>query len=107
MFMSEKIINAKADPVSAFQKAIDAAISAADRGVSTNDIVSFLRARADLLENRYYRPNPPTRMHGADGKLIDWDAKVDAARRERQRIADEGSIIPPHLRQHASSGHKI
>jgi hypothetical protein len=105
--MSELTINTRTDPVETFRRAIDAAISAADRGVSTKYIVSFLRARADLLENRYYRPNPPTRMHDSSGRLIDLGAKVDAARRERQRIADQKSVIPPHLRQHASSGHKI
>jgi hypothetical protein len=104
--MSEAI-NTKADPVASFRKAIDAAVSAADRGVSTREIVGFLRSRADLLENQAYRPVPPTRMHDASGKAIDWDSRVEAARRERQRIADEGSIIPPHLRQHASSGHKV
>lgn len=95
------------DPVETFRRSIDAAITAGDRGVSTNEMCAFLRSRAQLLEDRYYRPVPATRMHGADGKLIDWDAKVEAARRERQRIADQGSVIPPHLRQSAASGHKI
>jgi hypothetical protein len=93
-------------PLESFRRAIDAAITAGDRGVSTNEMCAFLRSRAQLLEDRYYRPNPQTRMYGADGKLIDWDAKVDAARRERQRIANAKDVIPREQRQHAASGYR-
>jgi K+-transporting ATPase c subunit len=93
-------------PVETFRRAIDAAIAAADRGVSTNEMTSFLRSRAQLLEDRYYRPNPPTRMHDSSGRLIDFDAKVDAARRERERIANAKDVIPREKRQHAASGYR-
>jgi hypothetical protein len=94
------------DPVETFRRAINAAISGATHGISTAEVVSFLRTRAQQIEDQRYCPVPASRMHDADGKLIDWNAKVEAARRERQRIADEKSVIFPHLRQHAASGYK-
>jgi hypothetical protein len=84
----------------------DAAISAADRGVGTRVIVGFLRSRADLLENQAYRPVLPTRMHDSSGRPLDLDAKVEAARRERQRRIDAADEIPIERRQHAVSGLK-
>ena len=104
--MSELTISTKADPVETFRRAIDAAISAADRGVGTRVIVGFLRSRADLLENQAYRPVLPTRMHDSSGRPLDLDAKVEAARRERQRRIDAADEIPIERRQHAVSGLK-
>ena len=106
--MSELTITTKADPVTTFRRAIDAAISAADRGISTAEVTSYLRHRAQQIEDRNYRgANVPPPMYGQDGKLIDYVKQADEARAARQRRIDERDIIPPHLRQHASSGHKV
>jgi hypothetical protein len=105
--MSEAINTNKADPVTAFRKAINAAITAADRGVSTSEMVGYLRSRATALEDQNYRGQyVPPRMYDQNGKLIDYVKQAEeaqAARAERQRIADE---IPAHLRQHAASGYR-
>lgn len=100
-------ITTKADPKAAFTKAIDKAISDATHGISTADVVGYLRSRAQQIEDTAYRPVPTTKVYGTDGKLIDWDAKVQEAQRERQRRIDEACVIPRDKRQSAASGYKV
>ena len=58
-------------PVETFRRAIDAAIAAADRGVSTAEVVGYLRSRATAIEDRDYRGQyvPPRMYNGSTGEL--------------------------------------
>jgi hypothetical protein len=105
--MSEAI-NTKADPVTTFRRAIDKAISDTTHGVSTDEVTSYLRHCANQIEDRNYKGVyvVPRMYDGTTGKLIDWNARVEEARAERQRRIDQRDEIPPHLRQHAASGYK-
>jgi hypothetical protein len=107
--MFGKSINTKVDNIAAFRRSIDLAITAAKDGhVHTNEIVGYLRSRATAIGDQDYRgPYTPPRMYDGFGQPVDLNAKVEAARRERQRIADEASVIPPHLRQSAASGYRV
>lgn len=105
MFGIGSKISTKIDHVETFRKAIDAAISAADRGVSTRDIVSYLRSRATAIEDQAYRgPYVPPKHYDGHGRPI--EAKVAAAQRERQRRLDEACEIPRGQRQSAASGYR-
>jgi hypothetical protein len=103
-------ITTKADPKATFTNAIDAAVTAADRGVSTHDIVSYLRSRAQALEDRAYQaPHIAAipKMYDGYGKPIDTAAKIQAVERERQRRIDAASEIPRDQRQSAASGYRV
>jgi hypothetical protein len=105
--MSEAI-NTKADPVTTFRRAIDKALSAATHGISTAEVTSYLRHCANQIEDRNYRGQyTPPRMYDQNGKLIDYVKQAEEARAARQKRVDDASTIPPHLRQHAASGHKV
>jgi hypothetical protein len=94
-------------PVETFRRGIDAVIAAADRGVSTAEVVGYLRSRATAIEDRNYRGQyTPPRMYGQDGKLIDYVKQADEARAARQRPKDAADEIPIERRQHAASGIK-
>ena len=95
-------------PVETFRRGIDAVIAAADRGVSTAEVVGYLRSRATAIEDRNYRGQyvPPRMYNGSAGELIDYAKQADEARAARQRRIDAASEIPAHLRQHAASGIK-
>jgi hypothetical protein len=98
----------KTDPVTTFRKAIDAAIGAADRGVSTAEVAGYLRSRATALEDQNYRGSytPPRMYDGSTGKLIDYNAMAEEARAARQRRIDAASEIPRDKRQHVASGYR-
>jgi hypothetical protein len=98
------------DPKTTFTKAINAAITAADRGVSTREIVEYLRRTAQWLEDRAYQaPHVAAipKMYDGHGRPIDLAAKIQAAERERQRRIDEASEIPVGERQVAASGYRV
>jgi hypothetical protein len=106
MFMSETIINTK-DPVTIFRRSIDKAISDATHGISTAEVTSYLRSRAQQIEDRNYRGRyTPPRMYDQNGKLIDYVKQADEARAARQRRIDAASEIPIEKRQHAASGYR-
>jgi hypothetical protein len=96
------------DPVTTFRRAIDAAISAADRGISTAEVTSYLRHSANRIEDRNYRGQytPPRMYDGSTSKLIDYVKQADEARAAREKRANERDEIPAHLRQHAASGYR-
>ena len=96
------------NPVETFRRAIDAAITAADRGVSTSETVGYLRSRATAIEDQNYRGQyvPPRMYDGSTGKLVDYAAMAEEARAARQRQIDEASVIPADKRQHAASGYR-
>jgi hypothetical protein len=100
--------NSKADPLTAFRRSIDKVISDTTHGVWTAAMVGYLRSCAQRIEDQNYRGQyvPPRMYNGSTGELIDYNAKAEEARAERQRRIDERDEIPPHLRQHAVSGIK-
>lgn len=106
MFPMKKVTS-KVDAESVFTKALAACIDqATSAGVSSRAIIRHLETRAKQLTPEW-RPNLSPKMYDSYGNPIDLAAKVDAARRERQRIADEKCIIPPSQRQRAASKYRI
>lgn len=104
--MSEAINTKADDPVTIFRRSIDKVIS--DHGVSTAEVTSYLRHRAQQIEDRNYRGQyaPPRMYDGSTGELIDYAKQADEARAARQRRVDEASLIPADKRQHAVSGYR-
>ena len=102
-----KPVSTKVDAESVFTKALAACIDQAlCAGVFSRAIIKHLENRAQQLQPEY-RPNLSPKMHDSKGNPVDLSAKVDEARRERQRRIDEASVIPPHLRQVAASGYRV
>ena len=100
-------ISTKVDAEAIFVKALDAAISQATNArVSSSTIISHLDRRAVQLQPEY-RPNLSPKMHDSKGNPVDLSAKVDEARRERQRRIDVSCEIDPAKRQRAASGYKV
>lgn len=91
MFGMKQPINTKIDHQATFRRSIDLAINAAkDAHVSNRAIISYLRSRAQALEDAAYAgPYTPPRMYGQDGKLIDYAKQAEEARAAREKLRQE------------------
>jgi hypothetical protein len=105
MFGLNKTINTKADAEAVFKKAINAAIDEA-RAAGVAGIIGILERRAAQLKPEW-RPALSPKVFDSYGKPIDLAAKVDEARRERQRRIDSKCEIAPAMRQRAASGYRV